>query len=220
MKTAQIAAPRRYGSGPCAAAGDGYKLLTGYETPTKGYEWFGSTPGHEALTAYGLVEFSDMKQVFPEVSGAMIKRTADWLHARRDGKGGFHRDAKSLDSFGSASKAVTDAYITYSVSEAKQPGFERELDAQEQVARETQDPYILALAVNTLFNAGRKGTGYAAAKRLAVAARSLGGVEGGEPQHHALGGDGSADRDDLAGDAGAAQERSVRRLGWKRGWSG
>jgi hypothetical protein len=165
LKTAQIAAPRVTARAH-ALLGDGYKLLTGYETPTKGYEWFGSTPGHEALTAYGLVEFTDMKQVFPEVSGAMIKRTADWLHARRDGKGGFHRDAKSLDSFGSASKAVTDAYITYSVSEAKQPGFERELDAQEQVARETQDPYILSLAVNTLFNAGRKDTGYAAAKRL------------------------------------------------------
>ena len=67
---------------------------------------------------------------------------------------------------GAASKAATDAYITYSVSEAKQPGFERELDAQEQVARETQDPYILSLAVNTLFNAGRKDVGYAAAKRL------------------------------------------------------
>ena len=167
LKTAQIAAPRVTARAH-ALLGDGYKLLTGYETPTKGYEWFGSTPGHEALTAYGLVEFSDMKQVFPEVSGAMIKRTADWLHGRRDGKGGFHRDAKSLDSFGAASKAVTDAYITYSVSEAKQPGFERELDAQEQVARETQDSYVLALTVNTLLNAGRRESGFAAAKRLAA----------------------------------------------------
>ncbi len=167
LKTAQIAAPR-VTSRANALLGSGYKLLTGYETPTKGYEWFGSTPGHEALTAYGLVEFSDMKQVFPEVSGAMIKRTADWLHGRRDGKGGFSRDPKSLDSFGSASKAVTDAYITYSVSEAKQGGFERELDSQEQVARETQDSYVLALSVNTLFNSGRRDSGFAAAKRLAA----------------------------------------------------
>ncbi len=166
LKTAQIAAPRVM-SRAHALLGDGYKLLTGYETPTKGYEWFGSTPGHEALTAYGLVEFTDMKQVFPEVSGAMIKRTADWLQHRRDGKGGFSRNPQALDSFGSASKAVTDAYITYSVSEAKQPGFEREIDAQEQVSRETQDTYVLALTANTLFNAGRKESAYAAAKRLA-----------------------------------------------------
>ena len=32
----------------------GYKRLIGYETKTKGYEWFGDSPGHEALTAYGL----------------------------------------------------------------------------------------------------------------------------------------------------------------------
>ena len=165
LKTAQIAAPRVM-SRASGLLGDGYKLLTGYETPTKGYEWFGSTPGHEALTAYGLVEFTDMKQVFPEVSGAMIKRTADWLHNRRDGKGGYSRNPQALDSFGSASKAVTDAYITYSVSEAKQPGFEREIDAQEQVARDTQDGYVLALSTNTLLNAGRKDGGYAAAKRL------------------------------------------------------
>ena len=166
LKTAQIAAPRVM-SRATSLLGSGYKLLTGYETPTRGYEWFGSTPGHEALTAYGLVEFTDMKQVFPEVSGAMIKRTADFLHARRDGKGGFARNPQALDSFGAASKAVTDAYIVYSISEAKQSGFERELDAQESVARDTQDPYILALSVNTLLNSGRKDTGYAAAKRLA-----------------------------------------------------
>jgi hypothetical protein len=33
---------------------DGYKKLIGFETPTKGYEWFGDSPGHEALTSYGL----------------------------------------------------------------------------------------------------------------------------------------------------------------------
>jgi len=177
LKTAQVAAPRVM-SRATALLGSGYKLLTGYETPTKGYEWFGSTPGHEALTAYGLVEFSDMKQVFPEVSGAMIKRTADWLHARRDGKGGFARNPQALDSFGAASKAVTDAYIVYSISEAKQSGFERELDAQEIVARDTQDPYILALSVNTLFNSGRKDSGYAAAKRLASLQDPSGGWKG------------------------------------------
>ena len=33
---------------------DGYKRLIGFETSTKGYEWFGESPGHEALTAYGI----------------------------------------------------------------------------------------------------------------------------------------------------------------------
>ena len=53
----------------------GYKLLTGYETKQRGYEWFGQTPGHEALTAYGLMEFADMAKVY-EVDHAMVERTA------------------------------------------------------------------------------------------------------------------------------------------------
>lgn len=36
---------------------EGYKKLIGYETSSRGYEWFGSAPGHEALTAYGLSQF-------------------------------------------------------------------------------------------------------------------------------------------------------------------
>jgi len=32
----------------------GYKRLIGFETPQKGYEWFGKAPAHEALSAYGI----------------------------------------------------------------------------------------------------------------------------------------------------------------------
>ena len=43
----------------------GYKRLVGFETSERGYEWFGENPGHEALTAYGLLHFSDMAKVRP-----------------------------------------------------------------------------------------------------------------------------------------------------------
>jgi uncharacterized protein YfaS (alpha-2-macroglobulin family) len=51
-----------------------YKKLTGFETKTKGYEWFGADPGHEALTAYGLMQFTDMAQVRNVVKD-MLDRT-------------------------------------------------------------------------------------------------------------------------------------------------
>ena len=156
---------------------DGYKKLIGYETPTKGYEWFGGSPGHEALSAYGLVEFSDMRGVYRDVDKAMLARTADWLRSRRDGKGGYLRDSKALDSFGNASKEVTNAYITWSITESKQPGFETEINAAARMADSTQDAYILALSTGTLFNAGRKGEGLAAAKRLAVMQEADGGFK-------------------------------------------
>jgi uncharacterized protein YfaS (alpha-2-macroglobulin family) len=144
---------------------DGYKRLVSFETKEKGYEWFGGMPAHEALTAYGLLEFLDMKEVF-DVDGEMVNRTSAWLRARRDGKGGYQRDPKALDSFGAASPEVTNAYITYSLTEAKQTGLDPEIEAAARLASETRDTYLLSLAVNTLLNVGRTQAGRDAAKRL------------------------------------------------------
>ncbi len=134
----------------------GYDLLTGYETKSKGYEWFGANPGHEALTAYGLMEFKDMSKVYANVDRTMVDRTRSWLRGRRDGKGGFQRNAQALDSFGSASPEVTDGYITYALTEAGEKDLGPELARQQQIAKTTKDPYILAMAAKTLVNAKPK----------------------------------------------------------------
>lgn len=142
----------------------GYKLLTGYETPNKGYEWFGKSPGHEALTAYGLMEFADMAKVY-DVDHSMVERTADWLMSRRDGKGGFLRSAEAIDSFGRASETTTTAYIMWALSEAhRTKGLDPELAAQQKLGASTTDPYLLALATNTALVAGQ---GQDFVKRLA-----------------------------------------------------
>lgn len=148
-----------------ALVDDGYKRLVGFETPEKGYEWFGSAPGHEALTAYGLVEFLDMKQVYSEVDPAMVDRTARWILSRRDGKGGFVRNERALDSFGAASPDVTNAYITWSLTEGGYTDLGPEIEYQAKMAAKTKDPYLLALASGTLLNVpsrkeeGLKGVG-------------------------------------------------------------
>jgi alpha-2-macroglobulin-like protein len=147
----------------------GYKLLTGYETKDKGYEWFGHSPGHEALTAYGLMEFADMAKVY-DVDRKMVERTADWLMSRRDQQGGFLRSAQALDSFGRASPATTNAYIMWALAEAKRTGsLGKELAVQKVLGAETSDPYLLALAANTNLAAGPKAAESAAmVKRLAA----------------------------------------------------
>jgi hypothetical protein len=132
----------------------GYKMLAGYESPQKGYEWFGGDPGHEALTAYGLMEFADMSKVYGDVDPGMVERTSRWLMSRRDGKGGFQRNSRALDSFGAASAEVTNGYITYALTEAGETKLTEEIQYQERIARETKDPYLLALAANTLINVG------------------------------------------------------------------
>ncbi|MFH1807955.1 MAG: MG2 domain-containing protein [Pseudomonadota bacterium] len=130
----------------------GYGKIAGYESPQKGYEWFGGDPGHEALTAYGLMEFVDMKAVFGGVDSAMIERTKKWLYSRRDGKGGFQRNSRALDSFGGASTEVTDAYIVYALTEAGMSDLDLELTTVTNRAKTSSDPYIVALAANAQLN--------------------------------------------------------------------
>jgi len=125
----------------------GYARLTGFECKQRGYEWFGGDPGHEALTAYGLMEFSDMSQV-RTVDPDMLQRTRQWLLARRDGKGGFQRNAAAIDSFGSAPPDTTNAYVVWALLESGEKGLDSEAAAVKGLGISSDDTYIVALAAN------------------------------------------------------------------------
>ena len=51
----------------------GYKRLVTFETASGGFEWFGEEPGHESLTAYGLMQFHEMNDVL-EVDENLLPR--------------------------------------------------------------------------------------------------------------------------------------------------
>jgi len=61
----------------------GYDKLIGFETSSLGYEWFGKAPGHEALSAYGIAQFNDMKKVVTFVDDQTLKKNTDWLIERK-----------------------------------------------------------------------------------------------------------------------------------------
>ena len=95
----------------------GYKRLVGFETSQDGFEWFGKTPPHEALTAYGLLEFTDMQE-FIDVDKKMLERTKKFLLGRRDGKGGFNLVSRGLDQFASVPAKIANVYIVYALTQA------------------------------------------------------------------------------------------------------
>lgn len=130
----------------------GYNKLVAYETKEDGYEWFGHSPPHEALTAYGLMEFTDMQDVYASVNPKMISRTSNWLMSRRDGVGGFLQSAQGLDQFGRADKNVSDLYIIYALSESEPEILDIEWEKSFDIAMETNDAYLMGLAANTLLN--------------------------------------------------------------------
>lgn len=159
----------------------GYKKLTSYETKDKGYEWFGSSPGHEALTAYGLMQFNDMKAVYADVSNDMVKRTGKWIMSRRDGKGGFKKNPRALDQFGRASAEVTNGYIVYALSEAGFKDIGKEFELSYKAAIASNDGYQLAMMVNTLQNFSDKRAN-AAMKQL----MKLQKADGSFPSSHSI----------------------------------
>lgn len=145
----------------------GYTQLTGFECldPEKrnekqGYEWFGQTaPPHEALTAYGLLQFRDMAKVSP-VDADMLRRTEQYLLGQRDGKGGFRRNARALDQFGRAPAHITDAYILWALTESGvTANLDVELTAVRNVAKKSKDPYLLALTGLSHLNAKKHADG-------------------------------------------------------------
>ncbi|MBX9680461.1 MAG: zf-HC2 domain-containing protein [Gemmataceae bacterium] len=149
--------------------GRGYQQLTSFECiePAtgkikRGYEWFGQTaPPHEALTAYGLLQFKDMAKVHP-VDQAMVERTKKYLLAQRDGKGGFKRNPQALDSFGRAPDHITNAYIVWSLTEAD---VEENLDAElkalyvQATKQHAKDPYFVSLVGIAHLNRGQSTEG-------------------------------------------------------------
>ena len=131
----------------------GYQLLANYEAPKQGFEWWGKDPGHEALSAYGLLQFREMAKVYPKVDQAMVDRTATWLRSRRDGKGGFKRDKGDGHAFSQADDAVVNAYVTYALAESGEKDLAQELGRTKQVVGSTKDPYVLALSAAALLAA-------------------------------------------------------------------
>jgi len=56
-----------------------------------------TAPAHEALTAYGLLQFRDMARV-QDVDLNMVERTRAYLLSQRDQQGGFKRNLRALDT--------------------------------------------------------------------------------------------------------------------------
>ncbi len=131
---------------------EGYQKMAAYETEENGFEWYGDTPPHEALTAYGLMQFKEMATVYDGVDQKMIHRTVKWLQGRRDGKGGFLQNTGKY-GFSSAPTDVNNAYIVYAISETDtKVDIEKEYRTAYFNALDSLDTYKLAITALTSHN--------------------------------------------------------------------
>jgi len=78
----------------------GYQRLLTFEHPGGGFSWFGTQDPAAlvSVTAFGLMEFSDMAKV-ASVDDAMIARTRAWLVAQQQADGSWNGDRTEFFSF-------------------------------------------------------------------------------------------------------------------------
>jgi hypothetical protein len=138
----------------------GYDKLVSFKTKEKGYEWFGESPAHESLSAYGLMQFTEMSKVTSFVDSGMVKDLKQWLVSRKTGKGLFLKNEKALDSFGRAPDNITAAYIVWTLTSAGETNVETEITnlkslADSSISSKNTDAYFLGLLSASLYNLGR-----------------------------------------------------------------
>jgi uncharacterized protein YfaS (alpha-2-macroglobulin family) len=129
----------------------GYQRLLTFEVPGGGYSLFGQAPAQVFLTAYGLMEFSDMAKVYP-VDQEMIDRTARWLLDQQQSDGTWLEQGYS-EHWRIDAALPTTAYITWALIEAgyaDTPEVSRAIAYIRENARSTEDAYSLALVASAL----------------------------------------------------------------------
>lgn len=158
---------------------EGYKRLLLFESKNGGYDWYGEDRGHEALTAYGLMQFMEMRKVMP-IDETMLARTRAWLLSRRDGKGGFLRHERSIGSFGRAPEDITNTYILWALLEAgeKPESLSVEIANIKEIVAASEDPYILALGANIFLQIGWTAEARGVADKLRLLQGKDGGLAG------------------------------------------
>jgi len=141
----------------------GYQRLLGFEVAGGGFDWFGRGPANRTLTAYGLMEFSDMARVH-DVDPKVIDRTRTWLLAQQAVDGSWAPDGHHLhnDPTGRRTdlqRVGATAYIAWSVfgrggaDSAGTRAMAANSAFQYLLSRDPaaiDDPYTLALVANAL----------------------------------------------------------------------
>ncbi len=159
----------------------GYQRLVTFEVQGGGFSWFGQAPANKILTAYGLMEFSDMSRV-REVDQRLIDRTQSWLASQQQPDGSFKPDTYFINE-GATNRYNTDvvritAYIGWALASSGYKGEAIEKAKQYVVSHVTgkEDVYTLAVIANFAADHG-KDKAWIDAAINALAARATEGAK-------------------------------------------
>jgi uncharacterized protein YfaS (alpha-2-macroglobulin family) len=143
---------------------NGYQRLLTFEVPGGGFSWFGEAPANKILTAYGLMEFSDMSKVY-DVDPKLILRTQQWLAGQQQTDGSWKPDTSFINE-GATNRYNSDvlritAYLAWSLENTGYQGSAVDKAKQfiEKSMSAKMDAYTLAVVANfaTDYGTSRQG---------------------------------------------------------------
>ncbi len=126
----------------------GYQRLVVFEVDGGGFSLYGQPPAVLFLSAYGLMEISDMAEVYP-VDEAMIERTVRWLAKQQADDGSW----SSEDYRVAGQQLATTAYVTWALAEsgvADEAAVAKGITYLKEHYTEVKDGYVLALVANAM----------------------------------------------------------------------
>lgn len=131
----------------------GYQRLLTFEVPGGGFDWFGHAPAHVGLTAYGIMEFTDMNRIHP-VDQAMLDRTIQWLFSVQNSDGSWNQAGGLHDWSG---KPPVTAYVAWALAESgdQSPNLDRALNYLRSHPKAISSLYEKALAANAFLARNR-----------------------------------------------------------------
>jgi uncharacterized protein YfaS (alpha-2-macroglobulin family) len=124
----------------------GYQRLLTFEVEGGGFEWFGRPPANICLTAYGILEFTDMARVHP-VDEAVTERARKWLFGQQNGDGSWSEINRGWTWQGRGSMT---AFVAWALAESgdNSVNLDKALEYLRSHAEELSNTYAKALAAN------------------------------------------------------------------------
>jgi hypothetical protein len=139
---------------------NGYQRLLTFEVAGGGFSWFGQAPANKILTAYGLMEFSDMSKVY-DVDPRLIQRTQQWLATQQQGDGSWKPDTQFINE-GATNRYNSDvlritSYLAWSLGNTgyQGPAVEKARQFVESHMSGNIDAYTLAVLANFAADYGK-----------------------------------------------------------------
>ncbi len=138
----------------------GYQRLLTFEVKGGGFDWYGNAPANIVLSAYAVLEFSDMAKVY-DIDPRVIDRTRAWLFAQQKQDGSWPMPARTAWSWsGLQGDYVVTAYVAMSLAESGYKGMEldRACEWLRDHLEEAKDAYAQSLALGALVVADPTGS--------------------------------------------------------------